>query len=298
MDPTADIVAHSARDISGSYKSRISQVPRRIPSESSRELPSYAEFQKSDQTNVDPRGSAPCEELLDLYGTFPPGWNNGKPSIISLAYHPIQSVNREWMLYGSLMSRYIKYYEYSFSTVSSRLEHFERHDIVDLHRWRRRSQQTLHKLQMVRLFIEYRHKRRGTLFPQSDSNGETSQQDSSSWDLLLMDIHHLEDQINQHARSIETLNPIITTLVQLIDSHKSIAQAEDIRRLTYIAIAFVPLSYISGIFSMSDPYQPGGKSFWVYWVIAVPVAALIMGSLMLENRIAVLFRLCRRLARN
>lgn len=46
-----------------------------------------------------------------------------------------------------------------------------------------------------------------------------------------MGLKYLEEQIEQHARSLEAMGPIMTSLVQLIDSHQSITQAEDVRRL-------------------------------------------------------------------
>jgi Mg2+ and Co2+ transporter CorA len=215
-----------------------------------------------------------------------PGLGAAKPSFLSLAHYPLQSAISDWMLYGLLMSRYIKYYEYSFPTVPSRLELFETDDLLDLHRWRRRCQQSLHKLQMTRQFVEHWRAKEQT--PSQVREAPSDQ--LSNWDLLVMDLRYLEEQIEQHARSLEALSPIMTSLVQLIDSHKSIAQAEDIRRLTYIAIAFIPLTYITGLFSMSEPYGPGRKYFWVYWVAAVPTAAIVMGLLMLDSRIPALWK--------
>lgn len=292
VDPDADIIAHSKRDLYSCHG--ISQIPRKIATESIIDLPNYTKFEDTEKLDPFPQHLRPCEEIMGFFDVPPPGWKDGIFSILSFAYHPIRIINQEWILYELLMSRYIKYYEYTFPSVSSRLEHFEKHDVVDLHRWRRRSQQTVLKLQMTRRFVEYWHTKdynSSTII--KDPNDPTSKrncEDKSLWNLLLMDINHLEDQIGQHAQSLEALNPIMTSLVQLIDSHKSISQSEDIKRLTYIAIAFIPLSYITGIFSMSDQYSPGGESFWVYWVTALPVAVLIMGFLAVESRIPVLFR--------
>lgn len=189
------------------------------------------------------------------------------------------------------MSRHIKYYEYSFPTVPSRLELFETDDLLDLHRWRRRSQQSLHKLQITRRFVEHWRVKEQT--PSQEREALSGQ--LPSWGLLVMDLRYLEEQIEQHARSLEALGPIMTSLVQLIDSHKSITQAEDIRRLTYIAIAFIPLTYITGLFSMSEPYGPGRQYFWVYWVAAIPTAAIIMGLLILDDNTPGLANYCSRL---
>lgn len=292
MDPATDIVVHPT--LHHFLESGIPLVPRRIGIEGFCDLPGYAAFQASGSANKNIRPLNPLEEMLNFFHTSPPGWRGGNPSVLSLAYYPIRAIVREWMLYGLLMSRYIKYYEYSFPTVPSRLEHFEKVDILDLHRWRRRSLQSLQKLRMTRRFVEHWRAKEdnSNLDKEVTTETGTSSRDLSTWDLLVMDLKYLEEQIDQHSRSLEALNPIITALVQLIDSHKSISQAEDIRRLTYIAIAFIPLSYITGIFSMSEPYGPGSDRFWVYWVTAVPTAAFIMGSLALGSRITALSTFC------
>jgi hypothetical protein len=125
------------------------------------------------------------------------------------------------MLYRLLMGRYIKYYEYSFPAVPSVLEDLAT-DILDLHRWRRRSQQSLHKLQMTRQFVEqWRAKDRAF-----ERVGGPSPNGLSRGDLLVMDLKYLEEQIEQHVRSLETFGPLMTSLVQLVESRRSIAQAE------------------------------------------------------------------------
>lgn len=112
----------------------------------------------------------------------------------------------------------------------------------------------------------------------------TRRKESAIWNLLIGDIKYLEGQITQHARSLEALKPIITALVQLVDSKRAISQAEDTRRLTYIAIVFLPMSLMTGVFSMSEPYGPGNGRFWIYWVVALPLTAVIIGSLALHLR--------------
>jgi hypothetical protein len=291
VDPAADAVVYPACNAHPVFEIKKPKSPRRMVSEGLHDLPAYSAFRVTDSACPDSRPAGSGEEMLKHFCDSPLELRVAKPSILSLAHYPLQSAISDWMLYRLLMSRYIKYYEYSFPTVTSRLKLFETDDLLDLHRWRRRSQQSLHKMQMTRRFVEH-----WRVKEQTPVQGRKSSSDElSSWDLLVMDLRYLEEQIEQRARYLEALGPIMTSLVQLIDSHKSIAQAEDIRRLTYIAIAFIPLTYITGIFSMSEPYGPGRKYFWVYWVAAVPTAAIIMGLLMLDGRVPALASYCSRL---
>lgn len=288
VDPATDIVVRPARNTKNFPETKISQEPRRIRPEDSHDMPSYAEFQSQRNKATDPQSFGLREELLAFFSTPKAEWQTENPNILYFAQYAIIISINEWVLYELLMSRYIKYYEYSFPSLGSRLENFEKSGILDLNRWRRRTQQSIYKLQATRRFVEYwctkERSVRGTKF-----STRSDLHDVSKWELIVTDLRYLEEQIDQHARSLEALNPIITSLVQLIDSRKSIMQAEDIKRLTYIAIAFVPLTYITGIFSMSEPYSPGNDRFWVYWATAVPISALIMGVLVLDGRIPAIF---------
>lgn len=41
--------------------------------------------------------------------------------------------------------------------------------------------------------------------------------------------------------------------------------------MTYVALLFVPMSFIASLFSMNEDYALGRSHFWVYWVTALPV---------------------------
>lgn len=166
------------------------------------------------------------------------------------------------MLYTLLMSRYVKYYESSFNTVQASTRDFEQVVMLDLHRWRRRSKQSIHKLRMTRAFVEH---------------WRTKEQTPAAWDHLVGDLKHLEALVDDHSRSLDALNPTIMALVQLQDMRRSISQAEDIRRLTYFALIFIPLSYVASLFSMAEQYGPGSEGFWIYWASSLPVAVAVVG---------------------
>lgn len=283
MDPAANAVTYPGYNTIHNLEIKMPQSSRRMVSEDFQDLPSYAAFRASEGAYpVKPLFSL-GEEMLKYFNVLPPGWQ-AQPSILSLAYYPLQSAISEWRLYRLLMSRYIKYYEYSFPAVPSVLEELAT-DILDPHRWRRRSQQSLHKLQMTGQFVEQWRAKERTF----EREGHPSPIGLSRGDLLVMDLKYLEDQIEQHARSLEAFGPIMTSLVQLVDSRRSIAQAEDVRRLTYVAIGFISLTFVSGIFSMSGPFAPGEKFFWVYFIVAVPLAAGILLVVMQDLAILVLY---------
>lgn len=287
IDPTSDIVVHPTRTAPRRLVGpKLPQIPRRIAIETISQTPTYVQYQATDTASQKFQATNSREELLRFFHTSPPGWRMGNHSILCLTYYPIQTIIQEWIVYALLMGRYVKYYEYSSQTAHSRLERFEKDDILDLHRWRRRSLQSLHKLDILKRFVDHWVLKEENLDQDllQAANNTTTREGLVTWNLLKGDIKYLEEQIMQHARSLEALNPIITALVQLVDSKRAYSQAEDTRRLTYIAILFIPMSFITGIFSMSEPYGPGSDRFWIYWVVALPLTAFIIGSLVLDLR--------------
>jgi hypothetical protein len=55
-----------------------------------------------------------------------------------------------------------------------------------------------------------------------------------------------------------------------------VLQAANITRLTYIALVFVPLSWVTGLFSMSEHYSPGQEQFWIYFATALPLLLVVL----------------------
>lgn len=71
-------------------------------SEDFQDLISYAAFRASEGACPDKPLLSPGEEMLKYFNVLPPGWQ-AQPSILSLAYYPLQSAISEWMLYRLLM---------------------------------------------------------------------------------------------------------------------------------------------------------------------------------------------------
>ncbi|KAK3322673.1 hypothetical protein B0H66DRAFT_212090 [Apodospora peruviana] len=196
--------------------------------------------------------------LIHYFRNQPPGFVTSEPSILSFGYYPIRIVLAEWILYTNLMSRYFKYYEYTLHDIENRLHDS---DIIDLQRWRRRSMQSQHKLILLSEFVDY-------WLPQ--------EADKQPWNLTLKDIKHVLSQLEHYNRSLEHMIPVATSMVQLLDSRRSMLEATNVSRLTFIALVFVPLSWVASLFSMSENYSPGHKNFWVYFATALPVLFVVL----------------------
>ncbi|KAF5859165.1 hypothetical protein ETB97_003257 [Aspergillus alliaceus] len=65
------------------------------------------------------------------------------------------------------------------------------------------------------------------------------------------------------------LYQLATSLIQLAEARRAWAQAPSGTLLTYLVYEFAPLSFVTGLYSMSDDFAPGGQHFWQCFVIAV-----------------------------
>lgn len=216
----------------------------------------FEDFQQLTTGDWDKRSM--FSSLLHYFRIHPPGFRTSSPSTLCFAYYPLRIALAEWVLYSHLVSRYHKYYEYSLQDVHKRpLES----DIVDLQRWRRRITQSRQKLSLLSQFITYWRK---------------DEVDKQPWEMLLLDIDSIMSKLQHYGHSMEQVVPVATGMVQLLDARESARQAANVTTLTYIATVFVPLSWVAGLFSMSDRFLPGGEKFWVYVSTAFPLSLAVL----------------------
>ncbi|KAL8364820.1 hypothetical protein RB595_003884 [Gaeumannomyces hyphopodioides] len=206
--------------------------------------------------------------------------------ILAFGYYPIRIVLAHWVMYIQLTSRFLKFYEYSLLDVGARLQK----DLVDLQRWRRRCKQSIYKVESLAVAVKYWLDEfdRGNPGENADSNRANKLdkvQLQRCWGSVLQDIGQIKAQLQGYNKSLEQMIPVATSMVQLMDARQSLLHASNTTRLTYIALVFVPLSWVAGIFSMTDEYQPGKEKFWVYFAVGLPlVLVTLLGSALLNSR--------------
>jgi len=134
------------------------------------------------------------------------------------------------------MACYIRLYEFSIETPQKQIGNEHTGHIIELYRWRRRSQQSIDKLRATRWVIT-----------QQPTQSQVS-------DLLVQDIDYVLSQIEKYQGMLEPMVPI----------------------LTYLALVFLPLSYGASIFSMNDDFVVNSSRFWIYLVTALPLLILVL----------------------
>jgi hypothetical protein len=195
------------------------------------------------------------DDIVEYWITAPPDcFDAADPSIQSLAYYPLKIVAAEWVKYIAIMQHCIKMYEYEGSQLD--LDKFNM-DLRELQGWRRRSMISQRKLRAVIRHLELHSSR--------------NLQHVASIKRILEDYTLINSDVEDAGRRLENMLPVVTSLVQIIDARQSFAETANISRLTILALIFVPLSFISSLFSMNSENMPGSDHFWVYFAVAIPV---------------------------
>ncbi|KAK1845845.1 magnesium and cobalt transport protein [Colletotrichum chrysophilum] len=75
------------------------------------------------------------------------------------------------------------------------------------------------------------------------------------------------------------VDAILQTYMQAVSVRQSITTGQ----LTSMAAIFIPVSLVAAIFSMGGKFAAGESLFWVFWVIAIPMA--FIGCILLFSKI-------------
>ncbi|KAL5340276.1 hypothetical protein BJX70DRAFT_128460 [Aspergillus crustosus] len=192
-----------------------------------------------------------------------------RPSLFALSIYPLKIIAAEWNNYMAAMSYHIKRHEYAVEAANREMIELDKLNVElrSLQAWRRRSLASQHKIASVKNFLAL-HTSHAT-----HHASHTIREDEIE---LKDDYIYLADTLDDLSRRLKNMLPVVTSLVQISDSRRSLAESANINRLTSLAIVFVPLSFTTGLFSMNTTNGPGGANFWVFFTIAIPITIIVL----------------------
>ena len=222
--------------------------------------PSFAE--KVDSASG-PIRSSPLESVVFYCGVEQSqGFDRNCPTLFSISNYPLRIIAAEWITYLELMYHSIKQYEYSPNNAVAAIAQIANlnADIYALQQWTRRCTATAKKIHYAVDFLSHR---------------VTKDDDMEHSALLVEDYKYIALSIDSYGRRVDTLVSVATSLIQAIDSRRSLTETISISRLTYLALSFIPLTFVSGLFSMNDNIAPGGRLFGLYFAVSIPLCILV-----------------------
>ncbi|KAL8747186.1 MAG: hypothetical protein Q9190_000893 [Brigantiaea leucoxantha] len=89
------------------------------------------------------------------------------------------------------------------------------------------------------------------------------------FEILLADLDGL------HTRA-ERIMSVVTAVMSIEESKKAYQHNLSLARITYLAVIFVPLAFVSSLFSMNDDISRLGTTFWIYFAVAIPLTLLAL----------------------
>lgn len=120
------------------------------------------------------------------------------------------------------------------------------------------------------------------LYPQRSQSQPYNNDKDWSLQSLLPDFQLILDNIDSVQTHITQLVSVATAFQTLDEGRRALDQNNNVARLTYLATLFIPLSFVSGFLSMVPDVTQLRQTFWIFFVIAIPLtlAALVAADFM------------------
>jgi len=215
------------------------------------------------QTVIGPQRVSLLDDLVYFWTSqqLPFQFNTSDPDMFTISYFGLRIVTREWLCFLSLTQDTIETFERSLEG-----EHTEEDD-------HKRMENNLASLQkMKRRFNTFGGNIDATIaiFKSHLYLGA----DAGFVAAMELDFRELSARLSRFHQRVEGVLPVVTAMVQILDTRRSYQETTNLTRLTYLALVFVPLSFCSSLFSMTEGIAPGGPRFWIYFAVAIPLLLL------------------------
>ena len=96
-------------------------------------------------------------------------------------------------------------------------------------------------------------------------------------DAFAEDFQNALSYLEEYQARIDRLTSVVTAVISINDSRRGQDDARNVARLTWLATVFIPLSYMTGIFSMQEDVSKLKETSKLYVSIALPLAILSLG---------------------
>lgn len=198
------------------------------------------------------------EKLLESWESSAQDFSQNGLNLKTLSYYPLRLITTEWVNYIEVVRVSLRNNSSPPSNTTTSPEDLERikSAVTSASSWPRRVASSTVSLRRSVLFIK-KHSR-------LDDN-------STSWEALRDDYEYITASLVQHGERLQTSVLSVTMFLQLLESRRVSSETKHVSRLTVLALTFVPLSFVSSLFSMNEVFSPGGPLFWVYFVVATPL---------------------------
>jgi Mg2+ and Co2+ transporter CorA len=110
---------------------------------------------------------------------------------------------------------------------------------------------------------------------ESLSSSSGNDEEDNLWDLR-HEFQRISAQLLLLQNRTEAIVNVAAAIINIEESKRAIEQNRNFARLTYLGLVFVPMSFVSSFYSMSNDISSLKDSFWIYFVTALPITVLAL----------------------
>lgn len=88
---------------------------------------------------------------------------------------------------------------------------------------------------------------------------------------LREDFLRILNEIDAVQTRVQDMVSVVTAIMTIEEAKRSAEQTSSLARLTYLAVVFVPLSFVSSFLSMTPDVKSLTSTIWLFFVLAVPL---------------------------
>jgi Mg2+ and Co2+ transporter CorA len=183
------------------------------------------------------------------------------PSI--LAYRALQVICAEWFTITTYITTRLTQIEYELAEPSFRNDPSGiQSSLAKLHIWH-------HKVPISSAIL------RDTQDTLSRDRPLVAKDSTDCMRELKDDVEHVYNEMGRLGQRIERIMALATAIASMEESRRAIQQNQNLGRLTYLAVIFAPLAFVSSFFSMAADLGALKETFWVYFAVAAPLSAVV-----------------------
>lgn len=220
-----------------------------------------------------PKGTTPVQQFIfwtlnqsNCKANVPPP----TPDLLPLAYFTI--VCSQWLILCEYVNTRLGQVEWEVERGLMHLhaQDFD-HTLQTLLTWRRR-------MPIYHSFVERTISRISARYTSGADNPPWH-----SWNDILTNLRDILRRLDILNRRTDNIMSVSMAITQREESRNAVQESHALNRISYLAFIFVPLSFLATFFSMSGDFPI--KTYRVYAIIALPVSACILTSLMFAGSI-------------
>jgi Mg2+ and Co2+ transporter CorA len=101
-------------------------------------------------------------------------------------------------------------------------------------------------------------------------------EDYTGYEDVAPDFWRVSKAIDVLQERVDRLTDIVTSEINIEDSRRGLVENHNMARLTWLATVFIPLSFISSMYSMNEDITALKSTYGWYWLTAVPFTLTVM----------------------